>query len=434
MSKILGIIRETKNEWERRTPLVPDDIKDLLKHLPIKIYVQPSDLRIYNEQQYQQSGAEISMDLSKADIILGIKEIKIPDLLPDKIYLFFSHTIKGQDYNMPMLEKILDLKCTLLDYEKIMNASGQRLIYFSLHAGLAGIVETLWAYGQILNRKGIDNPFADIKQTYRYNSLDEIKKTFRTVAECIRTDGLPTAVCPLVIGITGYGNVARGVRELVDILPFAEIDPGELHILSRNYDRRKIYISVFKEEHMVEPVTEGAQFELQDYYDNPDKYRSRFRSYLPYLNILVNATYWDTPYPRHITKSELRELYQSGKISSLAVIGDISCDIEGGVEITFKATEPGKPVYTYDPLMNRYTDGLSDNGIVVMAVDNLPSELPKEASEYFSGILKTLVPDLVHADFTVKFENLDLPPSLKDAIIVYRGAFTPGYTYLQEYL
>jgi len=434
MSKIIGIIRETKNEWERRAPLVPDDIKDLLKHLPIKIHVQPSDLRIYNEQQYQQSGAEIRVDLGQADIILGIKEIKIPDLLPDKVYLFFSHTVKGQEYNMPMLQKILDLKCTLLDYEKIMNESGQRLIYFSLHAGLAGIVETLWTYSQILNRKGIDNPFAEIRQTYRYNNLDEIKESFRKVARRIRTDGLPASICPLVVGITGYGNVARGVRELLDILPFGEIDPDDLYQLNHRYDRRKIYVPVFKEEHMVEPATEGTVFELQDYYDNPDKYRSKFRSYLPYLNILINATYWDTPYPRHITKAELKELYQSGKISKLAVIGDISCDIDGGVEITNKATEPGNPAYTFNPLMNRYTDGLSGDGIAVMAVDNLPSELPKEASEYFSGILKTLIPDLVRADFNVEFGNLDLPPALKDAVIVYRGAFTPGYTYLREYL
>ena len=185
---------------------------------------------------------------------------------------------------------------------------------------------------------------------------------------------------------------------------------------------------------MVEPSARDQEFELQDYYDHPEKYRSKFAAYLPYLSILVNATYWDTPYPRHVTRQDLAALYKQHGQPKLCVIGDISCDINGGIEITHKATDPGHPVFTYHPLKDRFTDGVGEDGIVVMAVDNLPSELPKNASEYFSGVLKTLIPDLVKTDYSASFDQLDLPLTLKDAVIIHRGEFTPGYTYLKEHL
>lgn len=434
MPKTLGIIRETKNEWERRTPLVPSDVRDLLNNLPVKILVHPSSLRIFPDRMYAEAGASLTGELGDADIILGIKEIKIPDLISGKVYLFFSHTIKGQSYNMPMLQKIMDLKCTLIDYEKIMDDQGKRLIYFSLHAGLAGIVETLWSYGRILKLKGIASPFERIKQTYQYRDLNQIRSDFQRVAEEIRTGGMPPEICPLVCGITGYGNVARGVHELLDIFPCEEIDPPELPGIAGDSETQKIFTTVFREEHMVEPVQPGGIFRLQDYYDHPQKYRSRFDLYLPHLTLLINATYWDTPYPRHVTRAGLKKMYEDGKGIKLRVIGDISCDIEGGVEITHKATDPGNPVFTYNPISDRFSDGFADAGIAVMAVDNLPSELPKDASEYFSGVLKELIPDLVNADYTVAFDALDLPDGLKSAVIVYRGELTPGYAYLQEYL
>jgi len=434
MLKTIGIIRETKNEWERRAPLIPSDVGELISKHPIKIEVRPSTLRIFEDDLYTRAGASVTEDLSKSEIILGIKEIKIQDLIPGKVYLFFSHTIKGQDYNMPMLQSIMDLKCTLIDYEKIMNDQGQRLIYFSLHAGLAGIVETLWSYGRMLKVRGINNPFEQIQQTYMYRDLTEIRTAFTRVAQEIKTNGLPDRICPLIIGITGYGNVARGVHDLLDILPCESISPGELSKVADSTNRHKLYTTVFREIDMVEPVEGGAVFELQDYYDHPEKYRSRFHQYLPYLTVLVNATYWDSPYPRHVTKTGLRELYQKTEDLKLMVIGDISCDIEGGIEITNKATDPGNPVFTYDPGSGRFVDGYSGDGVVVMAVDNLPSELPKDASEYFSGILKTLVPDLAAADYTMDFDALNLPATLKDAVIVYRGELTPGYNYLAEYL
>ena len=148
MIKTIGIIKETKNEWERRTPLTPDDVNELLKHLPLNIVVQPSSHRIFSDKAYQEAGARLAENLSICDIILGIKEIKIDDLLTEKVYMYFSHTLKGQSYNMPMLKKLLDLNCTMMDYERIIADNGQRLIFFGLQAGQAGIIDTLWAYGK----------------------------------------------------------------------------------------------------------------------------------------------------------------------------------------------------------------------------------------------------------------------------------------------
>lgn len=434
MKKKIGIVRETKNQWERRVPLTPSDVKAALQELPVSIYIQPSDLRVFPEGLYTKAGATVGEDLSGCDMIFGIKEVKIDDLLPGKVYSYFSHTVKGQSYNMEMLQKLLDLKCTLIDYERIANNKGQRLIYFSLHAGLAGIVETMWALGQQMKIRGVETPLLRLKQTYNYGSLKEIKAEFEEVAKEIRKSGLPAELKPLVIGITGYGNVARGVHELLDILPVKEIQPSELSEIAGSGDNKHVYKVVFKEADMVQPADPDRKFVLQDYYDNPEKYESIFDQYLPYLTVLVNASFWDTQYPRHVTIDGLKKLFQQGKSRTLKTIGDISCDIDGGVECTIKATDPGEPVFTFNPVTNTYTDGFLPEGIVIMSVDNLPSELPRDASEYFSGVLKTLLPDMVRADFNAPFEKLVISNDIKKAIIVYQGKLTPDYNYLQDYL
>jgi len=405
-----------------------------MQNLPVGIKIQPSDLRIFKEKLYEQSGANVDEDLADRDLILGIKEVKITDLIAEKVYCYFSHTVKGQSYNMEMLQTLLDRNCTLIDYERMVNDKGQRLIYFSVQAGLAGIVETLWAFGAQLSSKGIPNPFTKLKQTYKYDSLSEIESVFKNIAVEIETNGLPKLLAPLVIGITGYGNVAKGVQQLLDLLPVKEIKPEHLEEISNADDYKHIFKVVFKEEDMVEPIKSGDLFDLQDYYHNPEKYKSKFERYLPNLTILMNASFWDAPYPRHVTNSFLKELFSENNNPKLQIIGDISCDIEGGVECTVKATDPGDPVFTFNPVSGRSIDGITKDGIVIMSVDNLPSELPKDASEYFSRILKTLIPNMVEADFTVEFDQLRLSDSIKKAIICYKGTLTPDYQYLEKYL
>lgn len=186
----------------------------------------------------------------------------------------------------------------------------------------------------------------------------------------------------------------------------------------------------------------GHRFELQDYYDHPEKYCSVFHTYLPYLTLLVNCIYWEAKYPRLVTKADLKELYEGAEPSfddlrtkpRLRVIGDISCDIEGAIECTVKCTEPGDPVFVYDPGEDRVVDGFEGRGPVVLAVDILPSELPRDASEYFSTVLMQYIPAIAQADYTVPFEELALPPEIKRAVIVYQGELTPNYRYLEQYI
>ena len=256
------------------------------------------------------------------------------------------------------------------------------------------------------------------------------------VKEQIETEGLPEAISPLIVGVAGYGNVSRGAQQILTHLPVIEIAPQEIATVAQSDDasRHAIYKVVFKEEHMVEPISPDDEFELQDYYNHPEKYRSKFETYLPHLNILVNAIYWDTMYPRLLTKDYARRAYSSAKSPRLKVIGDISCDVEGAIEITVKSTEPGNPNFVYDPESGEAQDGHEGRGPVIMAVDILPSELPRDASEYFSGVLMEYVPAIAQADYSVPFEELALPPEIKRAVIVHRGELTPEYRYLEKYL
>jgi alpha-aminoadipic semialdehyde synthase len=436
MPNVLGIVRETKNEWERRVPLTPNDLKNLISEFSFKCIIQPSDNRIFSNEAYPEAGAILQDDLSECDLIIGIKEIKNEDLIKNKSYLYFSHTIKGQSYNMPMLQKLIDLKCTLMDYERMVNEKNQRLIFFSFHAGVAGVIDTLWSFGQRLKTEGIESPFSSIKQSLNYTDQLEAEEEFKKLGESIMANGLPEQVTPLIVGITGYGNVSIGAQHMLDLLPVTEISPDQMNDIKNDtqFHSNLIYKVIFTEKDMVESISTKTTFDLQDYYTNPEKYKSKFEPYLKNISILVNASFWDTPYPKHVTKNSIKKLYSGTNNHTLLVIGDISCDVEGGVECTVKVTDPGSPVYVYEPVNNTIIDGVSGHGPVIMAVDNLPSELPKDASVYFSSVLKEYIPALVSCDFSASYDDLELPYPLKKAVIVHRGGLTSEYAYLKEYL
>ena len=389
----IGIRREDKSIWERRVPIVPEHARQLEEEYGIQVWVQPSETRAFREEEFTRAGARIEDDLSPCPVIFGVKEIPASLFQQDHAYVFFSHVIKGQSYNMPMLAKILELGCTLIDYEKVTDERGRRLIFFGRQAGQAGMINTLWALGQRLERHGILNPFSDLRQTRHYHDLAEAKAAMAAVGERIAREGLPEQVAPLICGFAGYGNVFRGADELLALLPVQEIEPHQVAAVaqSTDYARDVVYKVVFKEEHTVEPISPEREFELQDYYDHPEKYRGIFNTYLPYLTALVNCTYWESKYPRLVTKADLKQLFGAGA-PRLQVVGDISCDIEGAIESTVKCTEPGEPVFVYDPFGDHATEGFEGEGLLVMAVDILPSELPRDASEYFSGVLMEYVP------------------------------------------
>jgi saccharopine dehydrogenase (NAD+, L-lysine-forming) len=431
----IGIRREDKSHWERRVPVTPDDATKLKKEHGVEVWVQPSPIRVFTEDQFTQAGAVVQEDLSPCSIIFAVKEIPVDFFEPEKTYVFFSHTIKGQPDNMPMLQKMLDLGCTLIDYEKVTGENGRRLIFFGRHAGLVGMIETLWALGKRLEWEGIPNPFTQLRHTYEYNGLAEVSAAVSKAGDQLKADGLPESVAPLICGIAGYGNVARGTWEILDLLPIEEIAPQDVASLAKsgNYASNVIYKVVFREEDTVEPISPEGQFELQDFYDHPEKYRGKFESYVPHLTVIVNCIYWEEKYPRLVTKAYLKELYSAGK-PRLRVIGDISCDIEGATECTVQSTEADEPVFVYNPFTGEVTMGYEGEGPVVMAVDILPSELPREASIDFSAVLREFIPAVASADFSVPFEQLALPPEIKRAVIAHRGQLTPDYRYIEQFL
>jgi saccharopine dehydrogenase (NAD+, L-lysine-forming) len=432
----IGIRREDKNKWEGRVPLTPEHVRELRENHSVEVWLQPSPIRIFPDEEYVQAGAKIEEDLSACPVVFGVKEMPSSFFSANKSYVFFSHVIKGQEYNMPMLKRMLELKCQLIDYEKVTDEKGRRLIFFGRHAGLAGMIDTLWALGQRLSWEGVPNPFERIRSAHKYKDLAQAKEEISEVGEKIKTDGLDESLAPFVCGIAGYGNVSHGVQEILDLLPIKEIKPDEIAPLmgSSDYSKNHVYKVVFKEEHTVEPISEKDGFRLQDYYDHPEKYRSKFEAYLPHLSVLVNCIYWEERYPRLVTKKYLKRLFSNNEKPNLRVIGDITCDIEGSVECNLKWTQPDNPVYVYDPFEDEAKDGWEGTGPVVLAVDNLPCEISREASAYFSQVLKPFVPEIAKADFSVDFDRCILPPPIKNAVIAYHGELTPNYRYIRNYL
>jgi alpha-aminoadipic semialdehyde synthase len=433
MGKTIGIRREDKSEWERRVPLVPADLADLQKKHDLNFLVQPSAIRVYRDDDYRGAGIEVREDLSDADLVFAVKEIPMELLQAGKVYVYFSHVIKGQPYNMPMLSRLLELGCSLIDYERIADEAGRRLIFFSLHAGYAGTIETLWCLGKRFASQGISSPFQKILHAYEYSSLDEAKEHLREIGEEIWDGGLDPQVRPLVFGLAGYGNVSVGCQEILDCMHVADIPVAVLADRARRGSGTPPMLKVvFKEEDMVRPVAADGSFDLQDYYRHPEKYRGVFADYLQHLDVLLNAIYWDERYPRLVTKAWARENYGTYRQARLQIIGDISCDIEGGIELTLEPTYPDAPCFVYDPSADSAHKGCEGAGPIVMAVDNLPCELPRESSDHFSQILRDMVPPLAAADWNSDLEDLALPAHLKKAVIVHKGELTPPYRYLEE--
>jgi alpha-aminoadipic semialdehyde synthase len=432
----IGIRREDKNDWERRVPLIPSHIRELTKAHGLKFYVQPSPIRVFADDDFRLEGAKIQESLSPCRVILAVKEIPLPFFEEGKTYLFFSHTIKGQAANMPMLRKMIDMRCTLIEYEKIVDEKGRRLVFFGRQAGAAGMIDTLWALGRRIEIENVKNPFSELRQTYRYQSLVEAKEEIAYIGEEIRRSGLPKIMVPFICGFTGYGHVSQGAQEIFDLLPSDEIEPEEFadFIAGGNFSPQRVYKIVFREEHMVRPRGKGRVFELKDYYQNPEKYEPVLERFLPHLTVLVNGIYWAPKYPHFVTKAFIRELYDKEARPRLSIIGDISCDVEGGVECTVRATDPKDPVFVYDPLKDEAISGFEGRGPVIMAVDNLPAEISLESSVFFSQSLRPFIPDIAQADCAGSFASCRLPDSIKKAVILFKGEFTDNYRYMHGFL
>ncbi len=436
MPHTLGIRLEDKNIWERRVPLTPAAVAALAAESDLEVRVQASPSRIFSDEAYAEVGARVVEDPFDSDVVIAVKEIPTRLLRADGTYVYFSHTIKGQPYNMAMLRRLMELRCNLFDYERVVDEKGRRLIFFSWFAGAAGAIDTLQAAGERYAHRGVANPFEQVGMTYSYGGLDKAEVALRAIGVRIRSEGLPAAMRPFVIGITGYGNVSQGAQHVLDWLPIEEIAPEDLPALRsmHNPPGDRIYKVVFREEHMVEPTAEGAPFELMEYFQHPERYRSTFARWVPHLDLMINAIYWTEASPRLISKAQLKSWFQDHGEIRLQVVGDVSCDIGGSVECLDKATEPDNPHFVYDPLTDAISDGTAGRGLVMMAVDNLPCELPAEASTAFSEALSPFVAELLRADLSLPFDRLELPQPLRSALILHRGELTPDYRYMAEFL
>jgi Alanine dehydrogenase/PNT, N-terminal domain len=429
--KRLGIMKETKNRWERRVPMNPQSVKTLVDQ-GYQVTIQPSETRIYKNKEYLIAGAELNEDLSNCDLIMGVKEIPIPGIISGKPHLFFSHTIKGQDYNMPLLQHVLENGSTLMDYEKIIDENGKRLVFFGKFAGNAGMVDALWATGQrYLQEFGIETPFLKVKQSYQYESLEQCLEELRKIGREIESEGLPAEICPFNICLLGYGSVSIGCQEILAAFPISEVAPDALADLEISHESNKMYMAIFKEKHLVEKK-DDSEFSLSDYFVNGKDYKSKMERYLPYCTMYMSGIYWAPGYPVFLKNSELVKL--QSEQPKLVMVGDITCDIEGSIEATRKVTMPDNPVFIYNPKTDGLTDGFKGSGFAVCAIDNLPCEFPKEASDFFNSRLESFVPAMLDNDYSMPIADSTLPAEMQPAVIAHLGKLEDNYQYLEENL
>ncbi|KAG6488659.1 hypothetical protein ZIOFF_049908 [Zingiber officinale] len=436
---VVGILAESINIWERRAPLAPSHCARLLlsgkgQSGVERIIVQPSTKRIHHDSQYEDVGCEISDDLSECGLIVGIKQPKMEMILQDRAYAFFSHTHKAQKENMPLLDKILAERVSLFDYELIVGEDGKRLLAFGKFAGRAGLIDFLHGLGQRYLNLGYSTPFLSLGASYMYSSLAAAKAAVIAVGEEIATFGLPSGISPIVFVFTGDGNVSQGAQEIFKLLPHTFVDAQKLpeivamvkdgakHTRSKRFFQ--VYGCVVTCQDMVAPKDSTKIFNKEDYYAHPDHYYPVFHEKIaPYTSVIVNCMYWERRFPRLLTTIQLKELMNKG--CPLIGISDITCDIGGSLEFVNQSTSIERPFFRYDPFTDSYHDNMERDGLICLAVDILPTEFSREASNHFGHILSQFIGSLAST------ENIaELPLHLQKACITHNGAYTSLYEYI----
>lgn len=430
----IGIVREVYNKWERRAPLCPEHVARLVSS-GLRVLVQPSNRRIFSADEYERAGATVTDDLSPASVVFGVKQVPVENLLPDRTYVFFSHVIKAQPANMPLLDALLAKNIRLIDYECITKNGqrlGPRLIAFGGFAGMAGMVTTLRGLGERLLSLGYSTPFASLGSTYMYPRLESAKEAVCAVGAFIRTQGLPVELAPMTFTFTGTGNVSHGALEMFKLLPHEMVSPEELPDVVKNGRRDRVYGTIATSEHMVTRRDAGV-FNKAEYYENPALYKPIFHEkVVPYTSVLMNCMYWDQRFPRLLTIKDTEQLWAQGQNRLLAV-GDISCDVNGSVEFFTKSTNIEQPFFLYDVKKQQTQDLLDGEGVLMMGVDILPSELPRDASYHFGQLLEPYVLPLAKSNALLPYaQQTDLPLELRGACITAHGELTPNFTYISK--
>jgi alpha-aminoadipic semialdehyde synthase len=431
---MIAIRREDKNRWERRVPLTPEHVGELVRH-GVSVALESSALRVFPDEAFRAAGARVVDDLAGCRLVVGVKEIPVERLREDTAYLFFAHVTKGQPANMPMLRRLMELRCSLIDFEKIVDDRGRRLVFFGRHAGFAGMLDTLAALGRRLAWEGIASPFAPLRLAHEYEDLDEAKGDLLQAADALRRNGVPDALHPIVFGFTGSGNASKGAQEIFDQLPYEEVLPEDLASLFTNDDlpRNLLYKVVFTRADRIARRGGGA-FDPDELREHPSRFQSAMIPHLARLTVLVNSIYWEPGQPRIASREDLLSLYGDGAAPRLRIIGDISCDLGGSIEGNVRITTPGDPVYVYDVVTGEPRSGVAGKGPVILAVDNLPCELPIDASQHFGDALLRFLPALDRCDWSAPFDTLVLPEEIRRAVVVHRGRLTPAYAYIARYL
>lgn len=437
----VGILREGYSKWERRAPLCPEHVEKLTS-MGYRVLVQPSGKRIFPDRAYEAAGATISESMEDAQLIMGVKQPQAEDLLTDRTYMFFSHTVKGQPENMALLDTVLRKGVRLVDYECIRaggHTDAPRLVAFGRFAGITGMVDSFQALGQKLLSRGLSTPFLNCPTSLQFPSLDAAYAHVADMGTAIRAGGLPSGLGPLVFAFTGTGNVAKGAKEAFELLPHQWITVEQMkEVRKGNAPTDRVYGVQLWDEDLVAKI-DGGGFDKAEYRASPEAFEGIFHEKIaPHVDVLVNGMYWDARYPRLLSKDQAAELVRSGEgTPRLCLISDITCDIGGSVEVTGRAASLDKPYYNWDPsVIGRdgtvaLTDGVAERGIALQAVDILPAALPKEASKHFGDALMPFVPSLAD-DCATGGAGDNLAPELRAATVAASGELEKPFRFIEQ--
>lgn len=395
----IGIIREGKVPPDKRVPFTPLQTEEIQQRYPnTRVICQRSEIRCFADDEYARAGVQISSDVSDCDILMGIKEVPIDKLIEGKTYLFFSHTIKKQPYNKKLLQEVLRKKIRLIDYEALKDRQGNRLVAFGRYAGIVGAYNGLWTYGERYKA-------FSLRRAFECFDVNDLKLELRKV-------NLP----PIKIILTGAGRVGRGSMETLDTAGIRKVTPQDF--LQKTFDG-PVYVQLSSADYHVRK--EGGHFNREEFHQYPERYSSVFSDFTKVADILMAGAYWNPKAPVLFTREEM--LKPEFRIK---VIADITCDINGSIPSTKKATTITDPLYDYDPRTDEVKAPLSDNACVtVMSIDNLPCELPRSASEEFGrDLIDRVIPLLVITDRDEVIQR---------ATIAEGGRLTSHFEYLHDY-
>jgi alanine dehydrogenase len=397
----VGILRETKNPPDRRVPLTPPQIVALEELYPnVEFFVQPSDYRCYSNEEYEYLDIPLKEDLRDCDILMGVKEVDKRTFLPDKTYLFFAHVAKKQPHNLGMFRAMAESHISLIDFEYLTTDKGQRVVAFGRHAGIVGAYNGLRA-------RGIKTNKFKLKPAYQCHDLEEMWAGLRLIE--LKPE--------LKILITGDGRVSCGAMETLGVANVVQVSPDDY--LNREFD-----VPVFCQlgPDIYTRHKEGLKFSFNHFTKFPQEYESTFLPYTKVTDILITGHYWDPRSPKFFSSEDMKK-----PEFRISVIADISCDMHGPIPSTVRATTISDPFYSYNPFREIEEPAFSkESNITVMSIDNLPGELPRDASLEFGKMLMSNVLQ----DLLTKINS----PMIERATIIKGGKLTLGYNYLNEYL